>query len=65
MANQIAIASTMISVCDFISYAKRAGLDPETVLESIGQGAAASWNLNNLRPNLLLETASWILKFMR
>jgi 3-hydroxyisobutyrate dehydrogenase len=52
-------------VCDFISYAKRAGLDPETVLESIGQGAAASWNLNNLRPNLLLETASWILKFMR
>ncbi|WP_319573927.1 NAD(P)-dependent oxidoreductase [uncultured Desulfobacter sp.] len=53
MANQIAIASTMISVCESISYAKRAGLDPETVLKSIGKGAAASWSLNNLGPKMI------------
>jgi len=53
MANQIAIASTMISVCESISYAKRAGLDPEIVLESIGKGAAASWSLNNLGPKMI------------
>ena len=53
MANQIAIASTMISVCESISYAGHAGLDPETVLKSIGQGAAASWSLNNLGPRMI------------
>ncbi|WP_020586983.1 NAD(P)-dependent oxidoreductase [Desulfobacter curvatus] len=53
MANQIAIASTMIAVCESISYARHAGLDPETVLESIGKGAAASWSLNNLGPKMI------------
>ena len=53
MANQIAIASTMIAVCESISYARRAGLDPEAVLESIGKGAAASWSLNNLGPKMI------------
>lgn len=53
MANQIAIASTMISVCEAISYARQAGLDPDTVLESIGKGAAASWSLNNLGPKMI------------
>ncbi len=53
MANQIAIASTMISVCESLSYAGHAGLDPETVLKSIGQGAAASWSLNNLGPRMI------------
>ncbi len=48
MANQIAIAAGMIAVCESLSYAKRAGLDLETVLASIGQGAAGSWSLNNL-----------------
>ncbi len=53
MANQIAIAAGMIAVCESISYAKHAGLDPETVLESIGKGAAASWSLSNLGPKMI------------
>lgn len=53
MANQIAIAAGMIAVCESLSYAKQAGLDPETVLESIGKGAAASWSLNNLGPKMI------------
>ncbi len=53
MANQIAIAAGMVAVCESIAYAKKTGLDPETVLKSIGQGAAGSWTLNNLGPRMI------------
>ena len=53
MANQIAIASTMMAMCESLTYAKHAGLDPETVLESISKGAAGSWTLTNLAPRVL------------
>lgn len=53
MSNQIAIASNMIGVCEAIIYAQRAGLNPETVLESITTGAAGSWSLSNLAPRML------------
>lgn len=53
MCNQIAIASTMIAVCEALIYAKKSGLDPETVLKSIESGAAGSWSLTNLGPRIL------------
>ncbi len=53
MANQIAIASTMIGVCESIRYAEKAGLLPETVLQSIEAGAAGSWSLSNLAPRMI------------
>jgi 3-hydroxyisobutyrate dehydrogenase len=53
MANQIAIASGMIGVCEALAYAKKSGLDPLTVLKSIGGGAASSWSLNNLGPRMV------------
>nr|WP_079707780.1 NAD(P)-dependent oxidoreductase [Paraliobacillus ryukyuensis] len=53
MANQITIASTMIGVCEAITYAKKAGLDPTTVLKSISAGAAGSWSLSNLAPRMM------------
>ncbi|MFC4184482.1 NAD(P)-dependent oxidoreductase [Saccharococcus thermophilus] len=53
MCNQIAIASNMIGVCEALAYAKRSGLDPFKVLESISQGAAGSWSLSNLAPRML------------
>lgn len=53
MANQIAIASNMIGVCEAIIYAEKAGLDPETVLKSISTGAAGSWSLSNLAPRMI------------
>lgn len=55
MANQIAIAAGMVAVCESLAYAKRAGLDPETVLKSIGQGAAGSWSLNNMGPRIIKQ----------
>ncbi|MFD0587119.1 NAD(P)-dependent oxidoreductase [Paenibacillus sp. GCM10027627] len=53
MANQIAIASNMIGVCEALIYAKHAGLDPDTVLQSISTGAAGSWSLSNLAPRIV------------
>jgi 3-hydroxyisobutyrate dehydrogenase len=53
MANQIAVASTMIGVCESLRYAEKAGLDPRTVLDSIEAGAAGSWALTNLAPRMI------------
>ncbi|MED1784961.1 NAD(P)-dependent oxidoreductase [Brevibacillus fortis] len=53
MCNQICIATNMIGVCEAIAYAKKAGLDPEKVLTSIGAGAAGSWSLSNLAPRMI------------
>ncbi len=53
MANQIAIASGMMGVCEALAYAKAAGLDPESVLSSISGGAAGSFSMSNLAPRML------------
>ena len=55
MANQIGIASSMLAMCESLTYAKAAGLDPETVLKSISSGAAGSWSLTNLAPRILRD----------
>jgi 3-hydroxyisobutyrate dehydrogenase len=53
LVNQILIATNMIGVCEALLYAYKAGLDPKTVLQSVGGGAAASWSLNNLGPRII------------
>ena len=53
MVNQLLIAGTMLGLAEALAYAKRSGLDPATVLESVGGGAAASWSLANLAPRVL------------
>lgn len=53
MCNQITIAGTMIGVCESLLYGYRAGLDLETMLQSIGSGAAGCWTLDNLAPRIL------------
>ncbi|TFH60852.1 NAD(P)-dependent oxidoreductase [Peribacillus frigoritolerans] len=53
MCNQIAIASNMIGVTEAISYAQKAGLDPDRVLRSISSGSAGSWSLSNLVPRMV------------
>ena len=53
MCNQVAIASGMMAICEAMAYAKKSGLDPETVLKSIESGAAGSWSLTNLAPRIL------------
>jgi 3-hydroxyisobutyrate dehydrogenase len=53
MCNQIVIAGTMIGVCESLVYGHRAGLDLETMLQSIRSGAAGCWTLENLAPRVL------------
>lgn len=53
MVNQLLIAGTMLGMAEALSYAKKAGLNAETVLQSVGGGAAASWSLTNLAPRIL------------
>lgn len=45
MCNQIVIASTIMGVSEGIAYAKKSGLNPDTVLKSIGGGAASGFQL--------------------
>ncbi len=53
MVNQTLIATGMIGVCEALLYAYQAGLDLETVMESVASGAAGSWSLSNLGPRII------------
>jgi 3-hydroxyisobutyrate dehydrogenase len=53
MANQILIATNMIGVCESLLYGYKAGLNLETMLQSVGPGAAGSWSLSNLGPRIM------------
>jgi 3-hydroxyisobutyrate dehydrogenase len=53
MVNQILIASTMAGVCEALLYGYKAGLNLETVLQSVGVGAAGSKALEVLGPRIL------------
>ena len=53
MVNQILIATNMIGVCEGLLYAYKAGLDLETVMQSVSGGAAGSWSLTNLGTRII------------
>jgi 3-hydroxyisobutyrate dehydrogenase len=53
LCNQIVISGTMIGVCESLLYGQRAGLNLETMLQSISGGAASCWALTNLAPRVL------------
>ena len=53
MANQIAIAGAVSGVCEAITYARNTGLDIEKMLNSISEGAAGSWQMNNMAPKMI------------
>ncbi len=53
MVNQTLIATMMIGVCEGMLYATQAGLDPMTVINAVGSGAAGSWSINNLGPRIV------------
>lgn len=53
MVNQILISTGMVGVCEALLYGYKAGLDLDTVLRSVGSGAAGSWSLTNLGPRII------------
>jgi len=53
MVNQTLIATNMIGVCEALLYGYKAGLDLNTVMQSVASGAAGSWSLSNLGPRII------------
>jgi 3-hydroxyisobutyrate dehydrogenase-like beta-hydroxyacid dehydrogenase len=53
LANQIAVALTLEAAAEAIRFAQAGGLDASRVVEAIGAGAAASWQLSNLGPKII------------
>ena len=53
LANQIAVALALEAATEAIKFARAGGLDPSRVVEAIGAGAAASWQLSNLGPKII------------
>jgi 3-hydroxyisobutyrate dehydrogenase len=53
MCNQITIAGTMMGVCESLVYGRKAGLDLNTMLQSISKGAAGCWSLDVLAPKVV------------
>lgn len=47
MVNQIAILGVLQGLSEAIHFAERAGLDIAAVMETIGKGAAQSWQMDN------------------
>ena len=53
MCNQITIAGTLIGVCEGLIYGAKAGMNLNTMLESITKGAAGCWSLDVLAPKIV------------
>ena len=47
MVNQICIAGMVQGLAEGISFARKAGLDPNDVIDAISKGAAQSWQMDN------------------
>jgi 3-hydroxyisobutyrate dehydrogenase len=47
MVNQICIAGLVQGLAEAMHFTKRAGLDPQAVLEALSKGAAQSWQMDN------------------
>ena len=53
MVNQTLVGAGMVGICEALLYGYRAGLDLDTVMQSIASGAAGSWSLSNLGPRII------------
>jgi 3-hydroxyisobutyrate dehydrogenase len=53
LANQLAVAITNLGVCEALLFASRSGVDPAIMLDAVGAGAGASWQLANLGPRMI------------
>ena len=52
MANQVAIAGIIAGISEAIAYGNKVGLDIPTMLASISNGAASSWQMTNNAPKM-------------
>lgn len=53
MANQIAVAGSLLGLCEALAFAQKASLDLRQTVELVGSGAAGSWAFQNYGPKIL------------
>lgn len=53
VANQIMVAGTMTGLTEMFVYAKKVGLDLETVIETVSSGAAQNFSLDSYGPRII------------
>lgn len=61
MANQVAVALTLLSMAECLVFASKTGLNLQECVELISQGAGGSWSLENYGPKALRR--DWTLGF--
>lgn len=55
MVNQICIAGVVQGLAEGLSFAQKAGLDGEALIETISKGAAGSWQMENRYKTMLAD----------
>lgn len=55
LCNQILVTVTNLAVCEAVSFAASAGIDPQMMISATQNGAAGSWQLSNLGPKMVLR----------
>lgn len=50
--NQVAVVTALLGVCEALALAKQSGLDMNKMIQVVGGGAGASWQLSNLGPKI-------------
>lgn len=53
LANQIAVAGSLLGMCEALAFAEKAGLDLEATRQLLASGAAGSWALENYGPKAI------------
>jgi 3-hydroxyisobutyrate dehydrogenase len=53
LVNQILCAQHIVAMADGLRFARESGLDLDTTLKVVSEGAAGSWMLSNLAPRIL------------
>ncbi|MCH7811711.1 MAG: NAD-binding protein [Chloroflexi bacterium] len=53
LCNQVIVGLNNLAMSEALVLAKKAGVEPATMLEAVSAGAASSWALQNLAPRIL------------
>ena len=53
LCNQVVVGLNNLAMAEALVLAKKAGVDPATMVEAVSAGAGASWALQNLAPKVL------------
>ncbi len=56
--NQLFCALHMLACCEGVDLARKAGLDPATMVDVVSGGAGGSWALQNLGPKIVADDMS-------